>query len=182
LEALVLESRGIRAHRPPWNVQIDVHEPEQLPPDWWWPLFYLAPGEDPARVTAVFLYGAEEGWLLHLPREEQAAPIAPLVRWLESEFFAAASPRGGAGVPMGATPVPEDQSRVTGPPGVCESAGEESMHPAPPPDAIRLDIPEARLALRFFRREEEQCIRLEPIRYRDIEELTRAALRAAREG
>jgi len=86
LEALLLESRGIRTYRPPWNVQVGVQEPETLPPDWWWPLVFVPPGEDPELATVVFLRGADQGWLFHLPREEEPGLGAELGAWLDAEM------------------------------------------------------------------------------------------------
>ncbi len=83
LEALLRESRAIRELRPPWNVQVEVHELETWPPGWWWPLVFLAPGADPARASILLLSNPRTGFLFHLSRGADAAPPEPLVAWLD---------------------------------------------------------------------------------------------------
>jgi hypothetical protein len=82
VEALLRESRAIRENLPPWNVQVEVHELETLPPDWWWPLVFLAPGGDPHVASAFLLPGPDAGYLFHVPRDG-SAPGEPVVAWLD---------------------------------------------------------------------------------------------------
>ncbi|MCA9755116.1 MAG: nucleotide excision repair endonuclease [Candidatus Eisenbacteria bacterium] len=63
LEALVREYRAIVRGRPTWNVQSEIHAPKRFPPDWTWPLVFLAPGGDELR-TVVVLAAADRGVLL----------------------------------------------------------------------------------------------------------------------
>lgn len=165
LEALILESRGIRTQRPPWNVQVDVHEPESLPPEWWWPLFFLAPGDDPIRATALLLRGSESGWLFHLPRTEQPGFGFELATWLRAEAKA--------------TGPPDPQVRETR--GPRSGEGGDGVRPFSLGGAIRLDPPEARLALRFFLRERDRLDRVDEVRCRDADEIAATLLRLARD-
>jgi hypothetical protein len=172
LEALVLETRGIREHRPAWNVQVEVHEPERLPPDWWWPLLFVAPGEDPGRATAILLHDAESGWLFHLPRADSAEEESALAGWLGQELAIA------VGEPVPAAP---RSTPAPAPSAISVFPAARAPRPLDPPaDALRLELPEARLALRFYLRERDRLERLETLRHPDAPGITAALLRAAR--
>jgi hypothetical protein len=82
LEALLSESRAIREHRPPWNVQVEVRELEASPPVWWWPLIFVAPGSDPEVASVFLLTGLAEGYLFHVLRSTEAATDLTLAAWL----------------------------------------------------------------------------------------------------
>jgi hypothetical protein len=95
LEALLRESRAIREHRPPWNVQVEVHELDTLPPGWWWPLIFLAPGTDPRLVSVFLINGPADGFLFHVPRAAEASSDVTLAAWLDGVIAAGEPPEGG---------------------------------------------------------------------------------------
>ncbi|MBK8231501.1 MAG: nucleotide excision repair endonuclease [Candidatus Eisenbacteria bacterium] len=92
LEALILESRAIRLEGPKRNVQIEVHPLDRFPAGWRWPVVFLAPGEDPAAVSVLYLETPESGFLLRLPRDAGGADRVELTAWLASRREAAGTP------------------------------------------------------------------------------------------
>lgn len=147
LEALLRESRAIREHRPPWNVQVEVHELETLPPGWWWPLVFLAPGIDPGLASAFLLTGPSDGYLFHLPRAAADAPDATLAAWLDGIINVEAQDKDPARGESAAGIFPEEGG---GPPEAARQAG-----------VFPLDAAEVRLAVRFFLRERDRLDRVD---------------------
>lgn len=70
LDALVREHRSIVEEAPRWNVQVEVHPPRRFPPDWTWPLVYIAPGVGPIR-SLVMLSSVDRGALVRID------PVSP---------------------------------------------------------------------------------------------------------
>ncbi len=158
LEALLRESRAIREHRPPWNVQVEVHELETTPPGWWWPLVFLAPGTDPGLASVFLLTGSADGFLFHVPRGAPAAPDLTLAAWLDRVITAAE---------------PAD----TIPPEASDS--EETRENARRAGIDSLDAAEVRLAVRFFLRERDRLDRVDAIDLTDGQALAEALHRLA---
>jgi hypothetical protein len=158
LEALLRESRAIREHRPPWNVQVEVHELETLPPGWWWPLAFLAPGTDPGLVSAFLLTGPAAGFLFHVPRDAPAAPDTTLAAWLDRVIMAAE--------PADAIPP------VT-------SDSEETRENARRAGIDSLDEAEVRLAVRYYLRERDRLDRVDATDLTDGQALAEALHRLA---
>lgn len=156
LEALVCEARAIRSERPPWNVQIEVHPLDRLPPAWRWPLVFIARGEDPTRTSAFVLHDESRGWLLHLPRagtEDLAAP---------------------AGIPGIETPGPAsspgldrwfDETLARAGTASRPVVRDAETSPPPLPGSLKLDPPEVRLALRYYLHAPDRIDRLETASY-----------------
>ncbi len=153
LEALVREAEAIRLARPPWNVQVEIHPIERLSPDWWWPLVFVAPGEDPLRVSAFLVAGPEQAFLMHLPREGRAEELCDLAAWLDQRLE------------DGGDPARRDESSDrNGPQAELVRDGDMA-------DAVdrytpkALEPPEARLVLRFYLRQRDLLHRVESVHF-----------------
>jgi hypothetical protein len=150
LEALLRESRAIREHRPPWNVQVEVHDLETSPPGWWWPLVFLAPGTDPGLASVFLLTGPADGFLFHVPRDAPAAPDMTLTAWLDRVITApepAGDEAGSADTPA------EDDPMASG----SDAARESARHAG----VDALDASEVRLAVRYYLRERDRLDRVD---------------------
>jgi hypothetical protein len=152
LEAMVLEARAIRTEQPTWNVQVEVHPCPQLPPAWWWPVVFLAPGSDPARASVFLLRGPASGCLFHLAREEQPGEAVDLAGWLDAVLPGAQ----GAEEEAEAAPIPDG------------------------PGVLLLDPPETHLVLRFYLRARDRCHRVDSIHFTSGCALADALLRLVR--
>ena len=172
LEALLRESRAIREHRPPWNVQVEVHDLEAPPPGWWWPLVFLAPGADPGLVSAFLLTGPADGFLFHLPRAAEAGPDLTLAAWLDG-VITAMEPAEDEAVSAGAPAEVETVQDACAP---GEAFGDVSARRA---GIDSLDAAEVRLAVRFFLRERDRLDRVDAIDLTDGQALAEALHRLA---
>lgn len=155
LEALVFEAASIREHRPLWNVQVEVHPLEDYPPDWWWPLVFVPPGNDPTRASAFVVTAPEQSFLFHLPKEGELRGTESLITWLDS--------------------------LLAGP----EGFGDEEEPPAAdaktdvPAGVHRLEAPETRLVLRYFLRERDRLDRVDALYFTSGQALLEALLALA---
>lgn len=182
LEALIRESRAIREHRPPWNVQVEVHELEVLPPEWWWPLVFLAPGSDPGLASVFLLTGPADGFLFHIPRVDPTTPDLALAAWLDRVIMAGepadeaelnpCAPASSPGVaPVPPSPAGESPAEV--------SASEASQEHAREAGVGVLDAAEVRLAVRFYLRERDRLDRVDATDLTDGQALAEALYRLA---
>jgi hypothetical protein len=167
LEAVVRESRAIRRQRPPWNVQVEVRRPERFPPDWWWPLVFLAPGTDPLRASVFLAEGPDQGFLFHLPRQGSVEDLTSLAAWLDGRREAAGP---GAAFPEGLGAGPDPESGPAPDPGRI----------APDPERIgTLDPPEVWLVLRSYLRLRDGYDRVDSIHFTSGAALLEALLTLA---
>ena len=65
-------------------MQVETHRPDRFPPDWWWPLVFVAPGTEPFRVSVFVVEGPDRSHLLHLPREGESTDFLPLAAWFDT--------------------------------------------------------------------------------------------------
>jgi hypothetical protein len=166
LEALVCEAAAIRHFEPRWNVQVEVHPLDRYPPDWWWPLVFIAPGQDPTRASAFLVPGPEQACLFHLPRQGEMEGLDALIPWLDRELEVTPEPGdgdGGAGAIFPVDELPEPEAGDLG----------------DPPGVTRLKAPEARLVLRYFLRQRETLHRLDAVHFTSGQVLAEALLALA---
>ncbi len=156
LEALIVEGRAIRAHRPPWNAQVEVHPPESFPEGWWWPLVFVAGGNDPQMVSAFLLEDPGKGRLFHLPRTRHDGLLDALAHRFEELLT------GGPSAEDVRAPVAGEPGREGRPD--PEATGEDPGR-AKLPGELELEPADIVLALRFFLRERDRFGRLDTVHF-----------------
>lgn len=179
LEALISETRSIRILKPAWNVQVDVHPPETLPPSWWWPLVFAVPGGDARRSPVFILTGPESGYMLRLPPVSEAVPEEEWTEWLDS--LMSCDLTDGGLHHLSATSCPDCPVDPAHSPdtirGTEAGTGQASGGQVPTPGGVEiLEAPESRLALRYYIRHQESLDRVEPCEISDGSSFLRSVL------